>query len=106
MNGFRERGASIGLGRRATQNEAPKAPARPKLITSPFERRRIDICLRFRYILNNLAHEGRIPDAIRNVERVRCFRAGSQPAPERLRASFPSVLRPRREVLSLDWDGI
>jgi hypothetical protein len=48
--------------------------------------------------------EGRIPDAIRSVERVRCFRADSQSAPERLRASGPSVLRPRREVLSLDWD--
>ena len=48
--------------------------------------------------------EGRIPDAICSVERVRCFRAGSQPAPERLRASFPSVLRPRRGVLPLDWE--
>jgi hypothetical protein len=56
--------------------------------------------------LKNLAHEGRIPDAIRNVERVRCFRAGSQPSPERLRASFPSVLRPRRGVLPLHWDAI
>ena len=106
MNGFRERGASIGLDRKATQNEAAKAPARPKLVTSLFGGRCIDICLRFRYILNNLAHEGRIPDAIRNVERVRCFRAGSQPAPERLRASFPSVLRPRRGVLPLHWDAI
>jgi hypothetical protein len=50
MNGCRERGASIGLGRRATQNEAPKASARPKLITSLFGGRCIDICLRFRYI--------------------------------------------------------
>ncbi len=46
--------------------------------------------------------EGRIPVAIRNVERVRCFRAGSQPAPERLWASFSSALRPKREVLSLE----
>jgi hypothetical protein len=35
---------------------------------------------------------------------VRCFRAASQAAPERLRVSSPSVLRPRREMLSLDWD--
>ena len=47
---------------------------------------------------------GRIPDAIQSVERVRCFRAGSQPAPERLWASRSPVLRPVREVLSLDWD--
>jgi len=53
----------------------------------------------------SLLIEGRIPDAIRSVERVRCFRAGSQSAPERLRASFPSVLRPRRGVLPLHWYG-
>jgi hypothetical protein len=51
-------------------------------------------------------NKGRISDAIRSVERVRCFRAASQSAPERLRVSGPSVLRPRREVLSLDWDRI
>jgi hypothetical protein len=42
--------------------------------------------------------------ALSEAERVRCLRAGLQPAPGRLWASFPSVLRPRREVLSLDWD--
>src|SRR5260221_712267 len=76
---------------------------------SPRDRRLIgdlhlDICLYSRYIHRISLIEGRIPDAIRSVERVRCFRAGSQPAPERLWASFSSVLRPRREVLSLDWD--
>jgi hypothetical protein len=65
-----------------------KHPKRPhELVASLFRGRCIDICLRFRYILKNLAHQGRIPDAIRNVERVRCFRAGSQPAPERTRAN-------------------
>ena len=44
--------------------------------------------------------------ALSEAERVRCLRAGLQPAPGRLWASFPSVLRPRREVLSLDWDRI
>jgi hypothetical protein len=53
----------------------------------------------------NLARrEGHVPDAIRSVERERCFRAGSQSAPEQLRASCAAVLRPQREVLSLDWD--
>jgi hypothetical protein len=66
----------------------------------------LDYRLYFSYDAKISLIEGRIPDAICNVERVRCFRAGSQPAPERLRASFPSVLRPRRGVLSLDWDRI
>jgi hypothetical protein len=35
---------------------------------------------------------------------VRCFRADLQSAPERLWASFSSVLRPRCGVLPLDWD--
>ena len=67
---------------------------------------KLDIRPHFRYGLKISLIEGRIPDAICSVGRVRCFRAGSQPAPERLWASFPSVLRPRREVLSLDWDRI
>ena len=35
---------------------------------------------------------------------MRRLRADSQPAPGRLRASFTPVLRPVREVQSLDWD--
>jgi hypothetical protein len=63
----------------------------------------LDIRPQFSYISPRISlTEGRIPDAIRNVERVRCFRAGSQPAPERLWASFSSALRPKREVLSLE----
>ena len=55
--------------------------------------------------LTNLAHqEGHSSDAIRSVERERCFRAVSQSALEQLRASCAPVLRPQREVLSLDWD--
>ena len=42
--------------------------------------------------------------ALSEAERVRCFRADLQSAPERLRASFPSVLRPRRGVLPLHRD--
>jgi hypothetical protein len=37
-------------------------------------------------------------------ERERSPRAGLRPASGRLRASFTPVLRPVREVLSLDWD--
>jgi hypothetical protein len=48
--------------------------------------------------------EGCFPDAILKVERARFPRAVSQTAPGRLRASFTPVLRPVREVLSLDWD--
>ena len=66
----------------------------------------LDYRLYFSYDAKISLIEGRIPDAICNVERVRCFRADSQSAPERLRASFPSVLRPRREVLSLHWDRL
>ena len=42
--------------------------------------------------------------ALSEAERVRCFRADLQSAPERLWASFSSVLRPRCGVLPLDWD--
>jgi hypothetical protein len=48
---------------------------------------------------------GTHPDAICGVERARCLRAVSQTAPGRLRASFPSVLRPRRGVLPLHRDS-
>ena len=52
-----------------------------------------------------LAHRGRLSRRhFRETERVRCFRADLQSAPERLRASFSSVLRPRRGVLPLHWD--
>jgi len=45
--------------------------------------------------------KGRVLEAHLNMERVRCFRADLQSAPERLRASVPPVLRPARGVLPL-----
>ena len=48
--------------------------------------------------------KGRLPEASREVERVRFPRADLQSAPGRLRASCPPVLRPVRGVLPLDWD--
>jgi hypothetical protein len=48
--------------------------------------------------------EGRFLGASYKAERVRRLRADSQPAPGRLRASFTPVLRPVREMQSLDWD--
>ena len=48
--------------------------------------------------------KGRLPEACREVERVRFPRADLQSAPGRLRASCPPVLRPVRGVLPLGWD--
>jgi hypothetical protein len=48
--------------------------------------------------------KGRVLEAHLNAERVRFLRADLHSAPGRLRASFTPVLRPVREVLSLDWD--
>ena len=51
-----------------------------------------------------LLTKGRLPEASREVERVRFPRADLQSAPGRLRASCPPVLRPVRGVLPLGWD--
>ena len=48
--------------------------------------------------------KGRLPEASREVERVRFPRADLQSAPGRLRASCPPVLWPVRGVLPLGWD--
>ena len=48
--------------------------------------------------------EGPFARVLSEVERERFLRAGLRPAPGRLRASFTPVLRPVREVQSLDWD--
>jgi hypothetical protein len=48
--------------------------------------------------------EGRFLGASYKAERWRRLRADSQSAPGRLRASFTPVLRPVREMQSLDWD--
>jgi hypothetical protein len=64
----------------------------------------LDIRPRFGYIRRISLIEGRFLGASYKAERVRRLRADSQPAPGRLRASFTPVLRPVREVQSLDWD--
>src|SRR5271167_1856984 len=48
--------------------------------------------------------EGPFARVLSKVERERSPRAALRPAPGRLRASFTPVLRPVREVQSLDWD--
>ena len=48
--------------------------------------------------------KGRLPEASREVERVRCSRADLQSAPGRLRASCSPASRPVRGVLPQDWD--
>jgi hypothetical protein len=48
--------------------------------------------------------DNRLPEASLNAERERCPRTDLQSAPGRLWASSSPVLRPVREVLSLDWD--
>jgi hypothetical protein len=48
--------------------------------------------------------KGRLPEASREVERVRFPRADLQSAPGRLRASCSPASRPVRGVLPLDWD--
>jgi hypothetical protein len=48
--------------------------------------------------------EGTFARVLSKVEQERCSRAALRPAPGRLRASFTPVLRPVREVRSLDWD--
>ena len=48
--------------------------------------------------------EGPFARVLSKVERERFPRAALRPAPGRLRASFTPVLRPVREVQSLDWD--
>ena len=49
-------------------------------------------------------HGGTFREGTFESERERCPRAGLRPVLGRLRASFTPVLRPVREVLSLDWD--
>ncbi len=71
---------------------------------SPRRRPVLDICPLFGYIWRISLIEGRFLGASYKAERVRRLRADSQPAPGRLRASFPPVLRPVREMQSLDWD--
>jgi hypothetical protein len=48
--------------------------------------------------------EGPFARVLSKVERGRSPRAALRPAPGRLRASVTPVLRPVREVQSLDWD--
>ena len=48
--------------------------------------------------------KGRLPEASREVERVRFPRADLQSAPGRLRASCSPASRPVRGVLPQDWD--
>ncbi len=48
--------------------------------------------------------EGPFARVLSKVERGRSPRADLQPAPGRLRVSFTPVLRPVREMQSLDWD--
>ena len=61
-------------------------------------------------VLNSITYvtipftEGPFARVLSKVERERFLRAGLRPAPGRLWASFTPVLRPAREVQSLDWD--
>jgi hypothetical protein len=48
--------------------------------------------------------EGPFARVLSKVERGRSLRAALRTAPGRLRASVTPVLRPVREVQSLDWD--
>jgi hypothetical protein len=51
-----------------------------------------------------LLSKGRLPEASLKTERERCPRADLQSVSGRLWASVTPVLRPVREVQSLDWD--
>ena len=64
----------------------------------------LDIRPHIGYIRRISLIEGRFLGASYKAERVRRLRADLQPAPGRLRASFTPVLRPVREMQSLDWD--
>lgn len=55
-------------------------------------------------MIAHLAPEGPFARVLSKVERGRSPRAELRPAPGRLRVSLMPVLRPVREVLSLDWD--
>jgi hypothetical protein len=66
----------------------------------------LDMGHQIRYTTSSRSSRDAFARALSEAERVRCLRAGLQPAPGRLWASFPSALRPRREVLLLDWDRI
>ena len=57
-----------------------------------------------RNIYISLVVKGRVLEAHLDMGRERCLRADLHSAPGRLRASFTPVLRPVREVQSLDWD--
>src|SRR4029079_4125350 len=69
-----------------------------------FKRRHLDCCHRTGYILLISFPEGPFARVLSKAERGRFPRAGLRPVLGRLRASFTPVLRPVREVLSLDWD--
>src|ERR1700728_2053789 len=64
----------------------------------------LDIGPQYRYITLVSFPEGPFARVLSKVERERSLRAGLRPAPGRLRASVTPVLRPVREVQSLDWD--
>jgi hypothetical protein len=71
---------------------------------SLLQRRPLDISHYIGYMQPISFTEGPFARVLSEVERGRSPRAGLRPAPGRLRASFTPVLRPVREVLSLDWD--
>jgi hypothetical protein len=78
---------------------------RPEIKSSPVWRRFLTIVPKSA-TLHDESRSSRThsSDAIRSVERDRCLPRGLATAPEQLRASCAAVLRPQREVLSLDWD--
>jgi hypothetical protein len=53
---------------------------------------RLDICLLLSYIPNIPLTKGRLPEASREVERVRCSRADLQSAPGRLGYQPPGMM--------------
>jgi hypothetical protein len=73
---------------------------RPSLLLRP----PLDIRPRNSYIPIIPFTEGPFARVLSEVERERSLRAALRPAPGRLRASVTPVLRPVREVQSLDWD--